>query len=154
MATDETFSGDIDKLISSFVQCRFVAAPVFGPPMAADAGKLVIAMSGDYRSKKTVAHLMVPGVGRKVLDLGGNIEKGGTSQHLAVTSLSTRPSAPTIKLIGNSMIMGANELLAETLTLGEKSGIGAHTVYDLVKGMFIEGLDTISDKLCRYNACS
>lgn len=42
--------------------------------------------------------------------------------------------------------MGANELLAETLTLGEKSGIGAHTVYSLVKGMFIEDSAAISDK--------
>ncbi|KAG9314152.1 NAD(P)-binding protein [Chiua virens] len=111
-----TLSVDIDKLISSFAHCNFVASPIFGPPMAADAGKLVIAMSGDYRSKKEVAYLTVPGVGRKVIDLGGNIEK-----------------APTFKLIGNGMIMGANELLAETLTLGEKSGVGAHAVYDLVK---------------------
>ncbi|KAG8219605.1 NAD(P)-binding protein [Butyriboletus roseoflavus] len=109
-------AGDIDKLISNFGHCSFVAAPVFGPPMGADAGKLVIAMSGNYRSKKEVAYLTVPGVGRKVIDLGGNIEK-----------------APTLKLIGNGMIMGANELLAETLTLGEKSGIGAQTVYGLVK---------------------
>lgn len=36
----------------------------------------MLAMSGDYRSKKEVAHLTVPGVGRKVIDLGGNIEKG------------------------------------------------------------------------------
>jgi hypothetical protein len=76
---DNMFSGDIDKLISSFVHCRFVASPVFGPPMAADAGKLVLAMSGDYRSKKEVAYLTVPGVGRKVIDLGGNIEKGASS---------------------------------------------------------------------------
>ncbi|KAF9245887.1 NAD(P)-binding protein [Melanogaster broomeanus] len=111
-----SLAGDIDRLLSSFPHCHFVASPVFGPPMGADAGKLVIAMSGDYRSKKEVAYLMVPGVGRKVIDLGGNIEK-----------------APTLKLIGNGMIMGANELLAETLTLGEKSGIGAQTVYGLVK---------------------
>lgn len=45
--------------------------------MAAESGKLVIAMSGDYRSKKEIAHITVPGVGRKVIDLGGNIEKGG-----------------------------------------------------------------------------
>lgn len=43
-------------------------------------------------------------------------------------------SAPTLKLIGNGMIMGMNELLAETLTLGEKSGIGQQTVYNLIKG--------------------
>jgi hypothetical protein len=33
-------------------------------------------MSGDYRSKKEVAYLLVPAVGRKVYDLGGNVEKG------------------------------------------------------------------------------
>jgi len=33
-------------------------------------------MSGDYRSKKEVAFLMVPAVGRKVLDIGENLEKG------------------------------------------------------------------------------
>lgn len=32
------------------------------------------------------------------------------------------------------MILGANELLAETLTFGEKSGIGQQTVYGLIKG--------------------
>jgi 3-hydroxyisobutyrate dehydrogenase-like beta-hydroxyacid dehydrogenase len=111
-----SLAGDIDKLISSFTHCRFIASPVFGPPIAADDGNLVIAMSGDYRSKKEVAYLIVPGVGRKIIDLGGNIEK-----------------APTLKLIGNGLIMGANELLAETLTLGDKSGIGADTVYGLVK---------------------
>jgi hypothetical protein len=33
-------------------------------------------MSGDYRSKKEVAYLLVPAVARKVVDLGGNLEKG------------------------------------------------------------------------------
>ena len=51
----------------------------------ADAGKLIIAMSGDYRSKKAVAYLMVPGVGRKVVDLGGNIEKGGSWWYFTAT---------------------------------------------------------------------
>lgn len=43
------------------------------------------------------------------------------------------------------MIVGANELLAEALTLGEKSGIGANTVYNLVKGMSVKDSATISD---------
>ncbi len=33
-------------------------------------------MSGDYRSKKDVAYLLVPAVGRRVIDLGENLEKG------------------------------------------------------------------------------
>ncbi|KAG1757840.1 NAD(P)-binding protein [Suillus lakei] len=111
-----TLAGDLDRLLSSHPHTHFVTSPIFGPPKGADSATLVIAMSGDYRSKKEVAFLLVPAVGRKVIDLGGNIEK-----------------APTMKLIGNGMIMGMNELLAETLTLGEKSGIGQQTVYDLVK---------------------
>lgn len=38
-------------------------------------------MSGDYHSKKEVAYLLVPAVGRKVIDLGGNLEKG--SHHVS-----------------------------------------------------------------------
>ncbi|KAF8204243.1 hypothetical protein K438DRAFT_1964609 [Mycena galopus ATCC 62051] len=76
-------------------------------------------MSGDYRSKKEVAYMLVPAVGKKVIDLGGNIEK-----------------ANTFKLIGNSMILGTLEILAESFTLAEKSGIPASEVHGLVKDIF------------------
>jgi hypothetical protein len=33
-------------------------------------------MSGDYQRKKEVAYLLVPAVGRRMFDLGGNVEKG------------------------------------------------------------------------------
>lgn len=56
-------------------------APVFGAPTVAEAGKLLVVMAGDYRSKKEVAHILVPGVGRKVMDLGGNLEKGARSSN-------------------------------------------------------------------------
>jgi 3-hydroxyisobutyrate dehydrogenase-like beta-hydroxyacid dehydrogenase len=42
--------------------------------------------------------------------------------------------APTFKLIGNSMILGCMEVLAEAQTLAEKSGIGAEAVQNLVRG--------------------
>lgn len=108
-------AGDLDRLLSSFPHTRFITSPIFGPPPAADKATLVIAMSGDYRSKKEVAFLLVPAVGRKVIDLGENVEK-----------------ASTLKLIGNGNLAAALELLAETLTLGEKSGIGQQIVYDLI----------------------
>lgn len=75
-------------------------------------------MAGDYRSKKEVAHLFIPAMGRKVIDLGGNLEK-----------------APTFKLIGNSVILGSLEILAESFTLAEKSGIPANQVHDLLKDL-------------------
>jgi hypothetical protein len=70
-----------------------ICSPVFGNPAVAKAAQLLIGinhfhwlkkkrpypgtvMSGSYASKKEVAYHLVPAVGRKVLDLGGNLEKG------------------------------------------------------------------------------
>jgi len=113
-----TLAGELDNLFASIPHTHLITCPVFGPPAAADHAQLICVMSGDYRSKKEVAYLLVPAVGRKVIDLGGNLEK-----------------APTFKLIGNSLILSSLEILAETFTLAEKAGIGAPTLYSLVKDM-------------------
>ena len=68
--------GELDNLISSVPHARFISCPIFGGPVAAAEGSLVAVMSGDYRSKKEVAYLFVPAAGRKIIDLGGNVEKG------------------------------------------------------------------------------
>ncbi|KAI0673833.1 NAD-P-binding protein [Trametes maxima] len=111
-----TLAAELDTLLSNVPHTHFVTSPVFGPPAVAATAQLLVVMSGDYRSKKEVAHIIIPAVGRKVLDLGGNVEK-----------------APTFKLIGNSMILGSLELLAEVQTLSEKAGIGAGLVQQLIK---------------------
>ncbi|KAJ8488738.1 hypothetical protein ONZ45_g13848 [Pleurotus djamor] len=113
-----SLAGELDELITSNPKHHLITSPVFGTPAVADKAQLLIVMSGDYLAKKEIAHLFVPSVGRKVIDLGGNLEK-----------------APTFKLIGNSMILGSLEILAESFTLAEKSGIGSQAVLDLVKGM-------------------
>lgn len=94
-------------------------------------------MSGDYRSKKEVAFLLVPAVGRKVIDLGENVEKGRNVYERGEQTYEAEivwVPASTLKLIGNGNLAAALELLAETLTLGEKSGIGQQIVYDLITG--------------------
>ncbi|KAJ8518777.1 hypothetical protein ONZ45_g4213 [Pleurotus djamor] len=111
-----SLAGELDELITSNPKHHLITSPVFGTPAVADKAQLLIVMSGDYLAKKEIAHLFVPSVGRKVIDLGGNLEK-----------------APTFKLIGNSMILGSLEILAESFTLAEKSGIGSQAVLDLVK---------------------
>lgn len=68
--------GELDTLLSEIPHTHLVTGPVFGPPAAADAGTLVVILAGEYRAKKEVAHILVPGVGKKAMDLGGNIEKG------------------------------------------------------------------------------
>ena len=56
------------------------------------------------------------------------------------------------------MILGSLEILAESFTLAEKSGIGSQAVLDLVKGMTMASqLGNISKNSlygCRPYACS
>ncbi|KAG6849977.1 hypothetical protein H0H93_002979 [Arthromyces matolae] len=123
--------GELDALISSIPHGHLITCPVFGAPAVAAKGQLLIVMSGEYRSKKEVAYLLVPGIGKKVVDLGGNLEK-----------------APTFKLIGNSMILGTLEVLAEAYVLAEKSGIDAENVHNLVQDILpAPGLTTSNSRL-------
>ncbi|KAG7452219.1 NAD-P-binding protein [Guyanagaster necrorhizus] len=129
--TYPTLAGELDNLVSAVPHSNLVTCPVIGAPKAADARQLIIVMSGDYRSKKDVAYLLVPAVGRRVIDLGENLEK-----------------APTCKLIANSMILGSLEILAEAYTLAEKSGIGAENVDSIVKDIFpAPGVMAYSEKM-------
>ena len=72
----EILAAELDTLLSSVPNTHFITAPVFGAPAAAAAAQLIVIMSGDYRSKKEVSHILHPAVGRKLVDLGGNVEKG------------------------------------------------------------------------------
>lgn len=112
-------AGELDNLISSVPHARFITCPVFGAPPAAAKGLLIAVMSGDYRAKKEVAYLLVPGTARKVVDLGGNVEK-----------------APTFKLYGNTLILGTMEVMAESLTLAEKAGIDPSVALNLLNDLF------------------
>ncbi|KAF7302819.1 NAD(P)-binding protein [Mycena kentingensis (nom. inval.)] len=112
-----TLAGELDTLISSIPHCHLVASPVFGTPAVALGAQLVIAMSGDYRSKKEVAYMLARRPERSII-------------------LSSSCAAYTLKLIGNSMILGTLEILAESYTLAEKSGIAATEVHKLVKDIF------------------
>lgn len=110
---------EVDRLLSKIPHTHFVAGPVFGPPSAAEKGQLVSALAGHYKSKKEVAYVLVPAVARKVIDLGGNVEK-----------------ASAMKLIGNAFILGSLELIAETQTLADKSGVGAEQLDSFLSDMF------------------
>jgi 3-hydroxyisobutyrate dehydrogenase-like beta-hydroxyacid dehydrogenase len=103
-------AGELDAMITKLPHCHLITSPVFGPPTAADKAQLIVVMAGDYRSKKEVAHLLIPAVGRKVYDLGGNLEKGMFCCVCVCRELLMSFIAPTFKLIGNSMILGCLEV--------------------------------------------
>jgi len=136
-------------MVSSIPHSYLVTCPVFGTPDVAAKAQLLVLMSGEYRSKKEVAYLFVPAIGRKVVDLGGNLEKGTYLLELS-GRLTNRLLlvAPTFKLIGNSMILGTMEILAEAYTLAEKAGIDAENVHSLVQEILpAPGIVAYSDKM-------
>lgn len=112
-------TGELERLVSSVPKRHFIAAPAFGPPPSARAGTLLFAIAGTYASKQALAPFCVPHMGRKILDFGSDPEK-----------------ATTFKLIGNSMILGTIELLSETMTLADKTGVGSDRFYEFIQEFF------------------
>jgi len=114
-----SLTGELDSKISAIPNTYFIASPVFGSTSVAQAAGLIVCLAGDYKSKKEIAYLLVPAAGRKVLDLGGNVEK-----------------AVAFKLVGNTFIVGSLELLAETHTLADKVGLGHESFHHFITEMF------------------
>lgn len=98
----------------------FVASPVFGAPPMADAGQLIFVPAGP---KKAVDRLRpyIKGVCGKA-EIPMEDKPYGISLRL--------------KLIGNTFILNMVTQLAEGLTVGEKSGVGAETVANFASIMF------------------
>ncbi|KAF4125302.1 Pyrroline-5-carboxylate reductase [Geosmithia morbida] len=99
---------------------EFVAAPVFGAPSAADAGQLIILLAGPAASVEKVRPYCKGVMGKAEIDL------------------SDQPygKATTIKVLGNGMILGMVEQVAEAHVAAEKSGIHHDIIHNLIQGLF------------------
>ncbi|GAA5919417.1 hypothetical protein JCM6882_006015 [Rhodosporidiobolus microsporus] len=116
-----TTSAELEAQARS-VGASYLVAPVFGPPPAAAAAKLVFLLAGTFPSpaaREWVISLMVPTMGRKIMELGDDVKR-----------------ASSFKLTGNAMVIGAMELTAEALTLAEKTGVGAKDFFEWIKEFF------------------
>lgn len=110
-----TTCGDLEREATKIPGAVYLCSPVFGPPPMAKAGKLVFVLSGDVFAKKRVAPYLVPAMGRRIIDVGSNVER-----------------AAAFKLCGNGTIATLIEVLAEGLTLADKSGVGADLYYEFI----------------------
>ena len=93
---------------------QYIAAPVFGRPEAAEAGKLFVAVAGD----KAVVERLTPlleAVGQRVFVLGDKPEM-----------------ANVVKLSGNFLIAAVIESLGEAVALTRKYGIDTHQYIELL----------------------
>jgi 3-hydroxyisobutyrate dehydrogenase-like beta-hydroxyacid dehydrogenase len=94
----------------------FVSAPVFGRPVAAEAGKLFVVTAGLAEHVNRCEPLFMA-IGQRVFRVG------------------IRPSAANlVKLSGNFMIMSAVEAMAEAMTLAEKGGVDRATLLEVLTG--------------------
>jgi 3-hydroxyisobutyrate dehydrogenase-like beta-hydroxyacid dehydrogenase len=91
----------------------YLAAPVFGRPDAAEAGKLWIVLAGPVAAK-TRAHDVLAVLGQGSFDYGEDPER-----------------ANVVKLAGNFLIASAMEAMAEAFTLAEKHGVDRTELADM-----------------------
>ncbi|MDA8252596.1 MAG: NAD(P)-dependent oxidoreductase [Rhodospirillales bacterium] len=99
----------------------FMAAPVFGRPDAAAAGKLWILQSGPAAAKAR-AKPVLEAIGQGVVDIGEAVE-----------------AAPTGKIAGNFLIATAMEALGEAFALLQKSGVDARIWHELMTRTLFAG---------------
>ncbi|RBL90964.1 6-phosphogluconate dehydrogenase [Chitinophaga flava] len=113
-----TISPDTARMLSVQHEAQgvaYVAAPVFARPEAAEARVGNAVISGPAAAKERIRPLLEAGFAKNIFDLG---EDAG--------------SANVLKLIGNFMIAGAIEMMAESFALAEKNGVDPKAAYEML----------------------
>ncbi|GAA96143.1 uncharacterized protein L969DRAFT_91597 [Mixia osmundae IAM 14324] len=111
-----SFVGQLEQRMEKTGKAHLLSCPCFGPPPMAVSAQLVVVMSGDLYARRRASPYLAPSIGRATLDVGSNVEK-----------------AAALKLIGNSCVLGIIELLAESMTLADKSGVGSETLFSFLE---------------------
>ena len=119
-----TISVEIARSLAALHEANggdWVAAPVFGRPEAAAAGKLWILQSGKDAAKARVRPVL-EAVSQGIFDIG------------------TEPdAAPAGKIAGNFLIASATEAMGEAFALLEKRGVDARVFHDMMAKTIFAG---------------
>jgi len=99
--------------------CIYLCCPVFGPPAVAKTAQLLLVMSGAEQGKERVKSLLVPTVGKSIIDVGEDCGKGAS-----------------LKLLGNTCILGTIELLGEAYALADSIDFDASVFQDFIQQWF------------------
>ena len=92
----------------------YVAAPVFGRPDAAAAGKLFIVAAGGHQAIERARPVM-NAMGQRIFEVGGKASQ-----------------ANIVKLAGNFLITCVIEGFAETMALNSKAGVAPEKFYEVM----------------------
>ncbi|CAL1519284.1 NAD(P)-dependent oxidoreductase [Chitinophaga sp. MM2321] len=113
-----TISPDTSRILAAHhleEGVQYVAAPVFARPEAAAAKVGTAVISGNDAAKARIRPLLEAGFAKNIFDLGDDAG-----------------SANVLKLIGNFMIAGAIEMMAESFALAEKNKVDPRVVYEML----------------------
>jgi len=115
-----TLATKISQQVASLPQKHiYLQCPVFGRPPVAKAAKLIWVTSGDEKAIKKMC-LYITTMSKSII-------------HLKTPDVA---KACNFKLIGNFFVAGSLELLAEGLTLAEKSNVDQESVLKFVETFF------------------
>lgn len=101
---------------------RFVSAPVFGRPAAAEAGQLWIAAAGPEAALDELAPLFET-IGRQTFRIG-----------------EAPASANLVKLAGNFTILASAEVFAEAIAFAERGGVPRARMLELLQGTLFDSV--------------
>nr|KIR87735.1 hypothetical protein I308_01762 [Cryptococcus tetragattii IND107] len=101
------------------VGATYIASPVFGRPPAAEASKLLIVLSGPANVRSEVKKHLIPAIGDRFVDVGEDVRH-----------------ATALKSMGNMVLLGWIELLAEAFTLGDAVGLEPSVFNGFIQQLF------------------
>lgn len=136
LADHSTVSPELNKKIYTAAATKgvaFIDAPISGGPMGATAGTLTIMCGGDAEAFAR-AYPVFAAMGKKVVHIG------------------PIGSGSVVKLINNLLVGVHTTALSEAFVLGEKAGIRAELLYDILKAstghsfMMDRVIDLIQDR--------
>jgi 3-hydroxyisobutyrate dehydrogenase-like beta-hydroxyacid dehydrogenase len=99
---------------------HYIAAPVFGRPDAAAAGKLFIVAGGRETDLERVKHLF-EAIGQRVFHID-----------------AVPAHANLVKLCGNFMILSAIEAMGEAMTLADRGGVAKTKLLEVLTGTLFD----------------
>ncbi|KEF59863.1 uncharacterized protein A1O9_04711 [Exophiala aquamarina CBS 119918] len=99
---------------------QFVACPVFGSPLMAEASQCNMAIAGSTEAVDMVKPYCTGVMAKAVIDFSGQ----------------SPSKASLMKIIGNTFVLNAAVLLSEGLVLAEKSGLGAKQLQQFLTALF------------------
>lgn len=120
-----TVSPDVSRELAALHRqqgVEFVTAPVFARPEAAAAKMGNAVISGEAAAKERIKPLLTAGFAKNIFDLG-----------------TDAGSANVLKLIGNFMIAGAIELMAESYALAEKNNVDPRIAHEMLTSTLFQG---------------